>query len=53
MSPCFELIQDLYVTNTWFKFEIKFQVHDSKVIAFTKNLTEHDYRGYRTKNNIV
>ena len=30
-SPVFELVRDLYVINTWFKFEDKIR-NDSKVI---------------------
>ena len=40
-SPVFELVRDLYVINTWFKFEGKIQ-NTSEVIVFTRNHTDDD-----------
>ena len=40
-SPVFELVRDLYVINTWFKFEGKIP-NDSEVIMFTRNHTYDD-----------
>ena len=40
-SPVFKLVRDLYVINTWFKFEGKIQ-NDSKVITFIRNHTDDD-----------
>ena len=42
---------DLYVINTWFKFEGKIQ-NDSKVIPFTRNQTDDDADKAGTKNNM-
>ena len=53
-SPGFELVQDPYVINTWFKFEDKIP-NDQKVILFTRNHTDDkaddDADNDRTKNN--
>ena len=51
MSPAFELVQDLYVINIWFKFEDKIQ-YTSKVIVFTRNHTDEDDADDGTKNNM-
>ena len=40
-SPVFELVRDLNVINTWFKFEGKIQ-NNSKVITFKRNHTDAD-----------
>ena len=37
----FQIGRDLYVINTWFKFEGKIK-NASKVIAFTRNHTDDD-----------
>ena len=41
MSLVFELVQDLYVINIWFKFEDKIQ-NTLKVTVFTRNHTDDD-----------
>ena len=50
MSPVFELVRDLYVINTWLKFEDKI-LKTLKVIVFTRNHTDDDTDD-RTKNNM-
>ena len=40
-SPVFQLVWELYVINTWFKFEDKIQ-NTSKVIVFTRNHTDNE-----------
>ena len=51
-SPVFELIRDLYVINTWFKFEGKIQ-NDSK-LSHSQGIThdDDDADEDRTKNNM-
>ena len=46
-SPVFKLVRDLYVINTWFKFE-------DKITVFTRNHTDNDAddNDDRTKNNV-